>query len=568
MMKVRPRWSVVPAADSETVGALASTLKLPTTLAALLVQRGYSSPDSAKQFLRPSLDRLSDPFALQDMDKAVALIAAAVRAHQTILVHGDYDVDGQCASALLTRVIRMAGGNVVPFVPHRLRDGYDFGPAGLQKALDHSAALIVTCDCGTSAKETIAQAKQAGVKVVVTDHHLPRELPPADAVVNPRRADCESGMGTLCGTGVVFKLVQALCSELQLSQNVPLHFLDLVALATVADIVPLVGENRTLVRYGLKMMEASKWTGVRALLEVIGLTGKPIRAGTVGYVIAPRLNAAGRIGSAMDGLELLLSDDWGAAHARARELDTLNARRQEIDERILEQAVEDIESHVDLDVSYGLVLAREDWHPGVIGIVASRVVERYTRPAVLVALDGPQGRGSGRSIPRFDLHAALAKCSHLLDKWGGHKQAAGLTVSRERLDEFRSTFNEVARSELTVDDLIPTQRVDIVASVGTLDATLERLMRHLEPCGLGNPGPVLGIQSVQARRPATVGTNHLKFTIDDGTGTIPAIGFGWADRVEEEWWRQPVDVALRLDRNDWKGMGTLQARIVQIKSSN
>ena len=239
-----------------------------------------------------------------------------------------------------------------------------------------------------------------------------------------------------------------------------------------------------------------------------------------------------------------------------------------MDERILEQAVEDIEGNVDLDSAYGLVLARDEWHPGVIGIVASRVVERYTRPAVLVAMDGARGRGSGRSIPCFDLHSALGRCSHLLEKWGGHKQAAGLTVSRERLDEFRTTFNEVARAELTVDDLVPTQRVDIVASVGTLDAKLERLMRYLEPCGPGNPGPVLGIEGAQARRPATVGNNHLKFTIDDGTGTIPAIGFGWADRMDEDWWRGPVDVALRLDRNDWQGMSTLQARIVQIKSSN
>ncbi len=562
------RWNVVAPADPEEAAKLAAALSIPPPLASLLVQRGFGSPGAAKQFLRPSLDGLTDPFLLQDMDKAVAIIGRTVKAGSPILVHGDYDVDGQCSSALLTRFLRLAGASVVPFVPHRLRDGYDFGAAGLQAARDSGASLVVTCDCGISAGETVQQAKEMGLEVVVTDHHLPQALPPADAVINPRRDDCESPSKELCGTGVAFKLAQALCGELSVPDNSPLHLLDLVALATVADIVPLVGENRTLVRFGLKMIGQSRWAGIRALIEVTGLAGKPIRAGQVGYVLAPRLNAAGRIGEAMAGLELLLTDDPRAAHDLAVSLDTINARRQEMDEHILREAVDEVEQTVDLSEYHSLVLAREGWHPGVIGIVASRIVERYNRPTILIGLEGDEGKGSGRSIPRFNLHDGIGRCAEFLERWGGHKAAAGLTIRRDRLEPFREAFNRVAVSELSPDDLIPTQRVDIVSPLKSLDDDLERLMRHLEPCGAGNPTPVLGVERAYARTPTTVGANHLKFTLDDGTGTIPAIGFGWADRVDADWACKEMDVAVQLGRNEWRGTSSLQARVVQIKPAD
>ena len=568
MMRGHSRWEIVPPADLAEVQSLATVLNLPPTLAALLIQRGFTSPQEAKVFLRPSLATLSDPYLLKDMPQAARLIADTVRAGRSIFVHGDYDVDGQCAAGLLTRILRLAGAEVIPFVPHRLRDGYDFGPAGLSAALANGASLVITCDCGVTAHETVTRAKEAGLAVVVTDHHVPGELPPADAVVNPRREDCESPSKELCGAGVAFKLAQAVCSELDMAENAPLHVLDLVAMATVADIVPLIGENRTLVRFGLKMMERTRWPGLRALLAVTGLAGKQIRAGQVGFVLGPRLNAAGRVGDAMDGLRLLLTDDEHAAHDLARSLDTINARRQEIDERILAEAIDDIEHTVDLESSLGLVLAREGWHPGVIGIVASRIVERYHRPTILVALEGDEGRGSGRSIPGFDLHDALGRSAEHLDRWGGHRAAAGLTLRRDRLEPFRAAFNEVAAQELSAEDLIPAQRIDIVGTVSSFDAELERLMRHLEPFGPGNPAPILGVERAFARSPETVGSNHLKFTLEDDSGKLPAIGFDWADRVEQDWWRRPVDVALRLDRHEWRGRSSLQARVVQIKPTD
>ncbi|PYP11828.1 MAG: 16S rRNA (guanine(966)-N(2))-methyltransferase RsmD, partial [Gemmatimonadetes bacterium] len=389
-------------ADPQQTAALASDLHIPEPLAAILVQRGLAAPEHAKAFLRPDLERLSDPRAWADMPRAVELIVAAVRSGAPILVHGDYDVDGQCGAALLTRVLSSVGGRAHAFVPHRLRDGYDFGPAGLAEARRVGAGLIITCDCGITAVEAVRAARAAGIDVIITDHHLPGdELPPASAVLDPRRADCPSEDKELCGTGVAFKLAQALVPTLGVSPHLPLHFLDLVALATVADVVPLTGENRILVRHGLKLLAQSHWTGVRALVETAGLTGKPIKSGHVGFILAPRLNAAGRIGDANDGLRLLLSDDPQEAAAIARELETLNARRQALDQRILDEAVELAERVLQPD-DRALVLAADAWHPGVIGIVASRLVERYGRPTFLIGWEegSEVGRGSGRSGPR------------------------------------------------------------------------------------------------------------------------------------------------------------------------
>ncbi len=564
-MRPPTRWVIRSAPEAGRVRDFSAALNVPPALAALLLQRGHDTPEAAAGFLRPSLDLLSDPFDLPDMTRAVELLGEAVRRHETILVHGDYDVDGQCGAALLTRTLRAAGAHVVPFVPHRLRDGYDFGPAGLAAAREHQAALIVTCDCGVTALDAVARAKEAGHTVIITDHHLPGTLPNADAIVNPRREGGEGAYQDFCGAGVAFKLAQALVRTLGLPANLPYHLLDLTALATVADIVPLTGENRALVRSGLKTLADSPWPGLRALIETVGLARRQIRAGHVGFMLAPRLNAAGRIGDAMDGLRLLLSDDPEESRGLARQLETINARRQTMDQEILEQAVGDIEREVDLEESYGLVLARDGWHPGVIGIVASRLVERFGRPTILVALEGEEGRGSGRSIPGFDLHAALVHCAPHLARFGGHTMAAGLTVQRERVADFRAAFNAVARDALEPDDLVPTQRIDLVVALDQLDLRLERLLQALEPCGSGNPAPVFGAAGVTARDPRVVGTNHLRFVLDDGKARLAAIGFDWADRVEPEWAAGPVDVAFRLDRDEWQGDATLQARVVHIR---
>ena len=560
------RWSVAPAADPAAARALAEALSVPPPLAALLVQRGADDPATAKSFLRPDLERLSDPFSLAGMREAVAIIAEVVQGKGRILVHGDYDVDGQCATALLTRVLRAAGADALSFVPHRLRDGYDFGAAGVAYAKEMGAALVITCDCGITAVESVTALKALGIRCVVTDHHLPPDLlPPADAVVDPQRPDDTSDLKILCGTGIAFKLAQALAPALGLPANLPLHFLDYVALATVADLVPLVGENRILVRHGLRLLGQSRWCGLRALVEVSEVDPDKLKASHLGYVIGPRLNAIGRLGDAGDGIRLLLTDDPAEAMSLAQELDRVNEQRQALDQRTLDEALQQLDRECDPDRDAALVLAADGWHPGVVGIVASRVVERYGRPTFLLALDGDLGKGSGRSITGFDLHSALHECADLLERWGGHKMAAGLTLRRENLAAFRERFAAVGRARLAADDLGPRQRIDVELALDEATIELEKLCRHLEPTGLGNPGPVFGARNVIWGNPKVVGSGHLKGVLTANGRKLDAIAFGWADRAPNL--AAPVDVAFRLEENSFNGRTTLQARVVAITPS-
>ncbi|MEO6068468.1 MAG: DHHA1 domain-containing protein, partial [Gemmatimonadales bacterium] len=370
---------------------------------------------------------------------------------------------------------------------------------------------------------------------------------------------------TLCGTGIAFKLAQALVPALGLPANLPLHFLDYVALATVADLVPLVGENRTLVRHGLRLLGQSRWCGLRALVEVSGIGPDKLRASHLGYVIGPRLNAIGRLGDAGDGIKLLLTDDPAEAMVMAREFDRVNEQRQTLDQRTLEEAIQQLDREGDPERDAALVLAADGWHPGVVGIVASRVVERYGRPAFLLALDGDLGKGSGRSITGFDLHDALHQCADLLERWGGHKMAAGLTLKRENLAAFRERFAAIGRERLTPDDLGPRQRIDLELDLVEATPDLERLCRHLEPTGLGNPGPVFGARGIQWGSPRIVGSGHLKGTLTSKGTKLDAIAFGWAERAPDL--TKPVDVAFRLEENTYNGRTTLQARVVAISPS-
>jgi single-stranded-DNA-specific exonuclease len=556
------RWVMAPPPDPAAVDALAVATGLPRPLCALLVQRGFSDLDVARRFLRPALDDLTDPHRLRDLDRAVEVIVAAVRDRGIIAINGDYDVDGQCATAILVRALRLAGATVVPFIPHRLRDGYDFGPAGLAAAEAAGARLIITCDCGISAIETVRDAEARGIRVVVTDHHLPGDqLPPATAVVNPQRADDTSGLTMLCGAGIAFMLVRALVPALGLPANLPMHLLDLAALATVADVVPLVDDNRIIVRHGLRLMSDTRWLGLRALLASTNLLGRELRAGQMGFIIGPRLNAAGRIGDPMDGLRLLLSDDGAEASVLASRLDVLNTERQALDQRILEEALAQVEQGG--TVASGLVLAGDGWHPGVVGIVASRVVERYGRPTFLVALEGASGRGSGRSISRFNLHHALVECGDLLDRFGGHHMAAGLSIQREQLAAFRERFNALVAAAVAPGELGPEQRVDLELPLPDVTRDLERLARHLEPTGPANPAPVFGVRGVRFTDRRRVGNGHLKGVLRQDGAALACIGFQWADRAT---WLgdEPVDVAFRLESDSWTGEPILQARLLAL----
>ena len=560
-----PRWILPNPPDEEAVRALAEALSLPDIVCRLLLIRGYVTAEDAKLFLRPKLDRLHDPLSFLSMDKAVERLARAVRDKELVFIHGDYDVDGICSTTILTRVIRWLGGNAMPFIPRRIEDGYDLTNAGVDAALAAGAKVVVTCDCGTGAVAPIARLCQAGVDVIVTDHHLPSgELPDCLAVLNPKRPGCGYPDKDLAAVGVTWKLSLALARALGANENPVWAMLDLVALATVADVAPLRGENRVFVRWGLRMLRETRNIGMRALLRASGLDGRELTAGRIGFILAPRLNAAGRLGHAIRGVELLLTEDEHEANVIARELEELNKRRQEIDHATLEQARERVLA-MDLEEQYSIVLADDTWHPGVVGIVASRLVEEFGRPTVLIALSGDQGKGSGRSIPKFDLHGALGKSREHLIRYGGHRAAAGVTIARDKVADFARRFNEVARSVLTPADLVPEIRVDLEVSMDGLDARIESLFRHFEPFGIGNPTPVLLARNVTiARPPRVVGEHGLKLALDTGTGSLEALGWGLAERAAEFQPGTKVDVAFRLERDNYRGESYLQARIADI----
>lgn len=562
----RTRWIFPRDPDAALVREVSEELHLPEPISRLLVARGHSPVERTRRYLRPRLDQLLPPEQLLDLGRAVDRLVAAVRAGETILVHGDYDVDGMCSTTLLTRALRLLGGTVVPFIPLRAA-GYDLGDTGVAAARAAGATVVVTCDCGTSAVTPVDELRRLGIDVIITDHHLPGgDLPSAFAILNPKRPGCESADKDLAAVGVAFKLALAVTRAMGGNENAVFGMLDLVALATIADIAPLRGENRVLARYGLRLLADSRNVGLRALVRAAGLDNKPLSAGRVGFILAPRLNAVGRLGHAMRGVELLLSTNEHDANAIARELEELNARRQEIDRAVLVEARARVLT-MDLDRTFGIVLAQEGWHPGVIGIVASRLVEEFGRPTILVSLEGGKGKGSGRSISRFDLHAGIGRCRHLLDRFGGHRAAAGISIDAERVDDFASAFNDSVRSELTLDDLVPELRIDLEVTLDDVTPAFESLLRHLEPCGVGNPSPVLVARGVQlASPPRSVGESGLKLRIQrDGNEPLEAIGWSLGARIGELDVRRPFDIAFRLERDEYQGVSRLQAKLADFR---
>ena len=562
-----PRWDTPSVPDLGRVRALMETLKLPSPVCALLSVRGKSAAEDAKRFLRPRMDQLSDPALLADGLIAAERITRAIQDEERIFIHGDYDVDGICATALLTHWVRSLGGFVTPFVPHRVRDGYDFSKSGLAAAKVAGASLLVTVDCGTMAHETIAEARGLGIDVIVTDHHtVGRELPDAFAVVNPQRPDCEYPDKGLCGTAVAFRVGELVGRKLGANLGELYEMLDMVALASVADLVTLAGENRILVACGLQRLSSTSSLGLRALLSVAGVSPGEITAGKIGYQIAPRINAVGRMGASSDALALLLSEDRDEADRLSMLLDQANRDRRNEDQRTLDQALEDLEDSFDPDKDFGVVLARSGWHPGVIGIVASRVVERVHRPVVMVAVDGEGGRGSARSIPGFHLYEAIAECTEYLTRFGGHRQAAGMEIRPGALEDFRLAFNESARSRLEHQSLQPVLRPDLDIELEEVNLELVHWLSYLSPHGIGNPAPLFRVRGVSINAPRIVGDNHLKAELRASGARLDAIGFGLIDRFEPEsltagkW-----DVLFRLERNEWRGDVRVQALVSDLR---
>lgn len=563
-----PTWELTPIAEGGEPAAMARALNLPEALCRVLVARGIRGPEEARSFLRPVLDHLHPPELLTDATRAANRILRAVDGDEMILIHGDYDVDGVCAVALLTLWIRELGGRATPFVPHRLRDGYDLGPAGLDAAREAGAGLIVTCDSGTSAHDAVTRARDMGIDVVITDHHTPGPtLPPAIAVVNPSRSDCDYPDPGLAGVGVVFKLCQLLGRKRGLPSERLLPFLDLVAMATVADLVPLRGENRVLVRYGLRALARTARPGLQALMDVAGVKGDEVDAGKVGFVLAPRINAAGRLGEADRALRLLLAEDPREARALAEELDRLNTQRQEEDRRTLDEALELLSGSYDPTADFGVVLAGRGWHPGVIGIVASRVVERIHRPVILLAVEDGRARGSARSIPPVHLYDAVRSCGDHLVRFGGHRQAAGMDLEPERIPAFRQAFNAHVREQLAGRVPRPSLRGDAPLRLDEATDELHHYLQYVGPFGIGNPRPVFWTRGAAlSSRPRTVGKGHLKLRLRSQGRELDAIGFGLAKRVSPGGLASgPVDALFQLRENEYRGIRSLQARLLDVR---
>lgn len=564
------RWIFPAAADPARVETLSRELRLPPALCRLLVQRGYAEPQGVREFLRPHAGQIHPPAGLAGMADAVERIIRAIRGGETVLVHGDYDVDGICSTALFVRALRMMGARAEAFVPARLKDGYDLSDAGIDAARKAGATLILTGDCGIVAHDAVDRARAAGIDVIVTDHHTPGDtLPAAAAVVNPNRGDCGYPYKGLAGVGVAFKVCCAVAEAVGFPVERLNAFLDLVAVATIADLAPLTGENRALVRWGLKILPQTPNPGLRALLRSTGLADKgEISASQVGFVLAPRINAVGRMGEALRGVELLLTDDDRRADEIAAVLESENRWRQTVDGETLKQALDALELCYDPDRDWGVVLAADGWHPGVIGIVASRVVERIHRPTVLIALAGQDdGKGSARSIPGFHLYEGIRACGHHLTRFGGHRMAAGCSIRPERVDDFREAFNAHAREVLTEDQLVPEVRVDLEVELRHADGDLARMLRHAGPFGMGNATPVFATRGVGVvGEPRVVGQNHLKLTLGAHGQTMEAIGFSMGDRRNEPWMLAgPLDVAFRLEENHYNGRTTVQARLVDLR---
>lgn len=570
MKSTAPRWVPPQGEVGARAAALVSSLGISGPLARVLAGRGIVEPADARAFLRPTLDALHDPFLLPDMAPAVKRILAAVGAGETIFVHGDFDADGMTAAALAVRGLRRLGANVVAFVPHRVHDGYDLTPASVRRAAAEGATLIVTVDCGVTAVAAVEAASAVGIDVVITDHHRPGPvLPAAVAVVDPVREDSAYPWRGLSGVGVAFKLVAAVFDRSGVPDPELYQHLDLVAIGTVADQMPLLDENRALVRAGLRVLARTRKPGLRALLAGARIdVDLGVATDDIGFRLAPRLNSVGRMAAAATGLELLLCDEPAAAAALALQLDEQNAARRLADREVTEH-VEEVLRQGPLDPGSAVVVWGDGWHPGVVGIVASRVVDRWQRPAIVVSFEGDLGVGSARSVDGFHLFQALEDCGGLLERFGGHRMAAGLSIRRPRIEEFAARMRALAAASLSPERPAPVLPLDLELPLSDVTLGLWAELRHLAPHGNGNPAPLLAVRGVRLEAPSAVGPErkHLRVRLRDGEACVPAIGFGHGHRLGELAEETKYDVAFHLERDRWNGRDRLQARLADIRPS-
>ncbi len=563
-------WHHLPCNEEQTT-ALAAALGVNPIIARLLCMRGLADPEQAERFLNPSIEHLHDPFKLADMRLAVERLEGALARRERIAIHGDYDVDGITSTVILRRALELLGGDVVHFIPERLRDGYGLQPAAIDRLHADGVKLIVSVDCGIRSTDAALRARALGVDLIVTDHHEPEgSLPPALAVINPKRRDCTYPDKHLAGVGVALKLVQALCERAGKGRYLP-AFVKIAAIGTLADVVPLVGENRVIARLGLASLSQGPHTiGLRALLDASGLTGKTIDSYQVAFILAPRVNAAGRMSTPDIATRLLLARDetmGDETRALAQQLNDENLRRQQEEAELVVDARKAIENDPAVGAHNVLVVGGAGWHRGVIGIAASKLVDAYHKPAIVLSIDGDVAHGSCRSIPDFNMLAALEHCADLFVKFGGHHQAAGLTMDAGRVPEFRARVNAYADQVLEPDQLRPRLRIDGPLSLTAINHDLMRALDSMGPFGMANPRPVFhatGVEIVDG--PRTLKERHLKMTFSQDGRRFRAIAWRAAERAEVLTRnRAAVNLAFSLEKNEFKGETYLELNVADFQ---
>ncbi|MBT4036176.1 MAG: single-stranded-DNA-specific exonuclease RecJ [Candidatus Marinimicrobia bacterium] len=548
---------------------LTTSLGVSPVVGGMLWRRDLRTLDEARQFFNPSISHLLDPFLMLNMDTAVDVISKCLDEHAPILVYGDYDVDGTTAASLLHLFLQSIGAKSEFYIPDRNTEGYGVSHKGIDYAAEIGVKLIITCDCGITAVEQVEYAKQLGVNMMITDHHIPdAKLPDAVAILNPKQAGCEYPNKNLCGAGVAFKLTQAISKKRNHSAEQALQFLDLAAIGTAADIVKVTGENRIIVGEGLKLISRGSRPGIKALKKVAGITRDEVTVSDVLFGLGPRINAVGRLGEAMRAVRLMTSTTQSEAKELSAVLNSENEARKTVEGKIFDEAVRLSNAKYDPREKRSLVLYHEGWHHGVIGIVASKLKERYFVPTVIIAVNDGVGKASARSISGFDLHAAFSKCSDLLLSFGGHTMAAGMSIDPANLEAFEKRFQEVALAQVTEEMMRPRLKIESIIEFSDINSQLMETLRRLAPYGPGNMRPLFASQNLEVigyPRPKIVGKNHLKFKVRQGRTVMDAIGFGMAESLELLYSKKSLEMAYVLAENEWQGRKTIQLELKDIR---
>ncbi len=566
---MQKKWVLKPAGDAVFVDALAAELKINSILANLLVQRGITTFEEARRFFRPSLEHLYDPFLMKDMDKAVERIEEAIRQKENILVYGDYDVDGTTAVSLVYTFLKTLHGNTTYYIPDRYREGYGISKMGIDWAKENNYTLIIALDCGIKSIDKIAYANELNIDFIICDHHRPgAEIPDAIAVLDPKRIDCEYPFKELSGCGVGFKLIQAIAQKNNMPFNQIEQYLDLVAVSIAADIVPIVDENRILTYYGLQILNREPRPGIKAILELSGFK-RELCVSDIVFTIAPRINAAGRIEHGNKAVELLVSKNADVATLLGDGIDDHNTTRKNLDQIITEQALQQVEDNPDSKNKKTTVVYHPSWHKGVIGIVASRLTEKYYRPTIVLTKNNDVVSGSGRSVKDFDIYNALESCSDLLEQFGGHMYAAGLTMKEENIETFRERFEQIVSSSLEERMLTREIEVDCVLQLKEITTRFFRILKQFAPFGPGNMSPIFRSDGVRDNgRGRIVGNNHLKLTITQSEfapGSYDGIAFQLGHHHPQVEQNECFDVVYHIEENNFNGRTTLQLNIKDLQ---